>query len=172
MFKHKKETRDKHRMNKIILVCISGGGHTEQACRVIKDLKDKFSFEYVVEKGDLRSMEKFHGEKIFKINRSRKYGQNLFLSIPSQIKSLFNAFNIIRKTKAKAILSFGASFSPYLCLLGKINKKKIIFVESWSRVNSKSLSGKITYRIADLFFVQWEKQKQNYPKAIYVGRLG
>ncbi|MDP3029141.1 MAG: hypothetical protein Q8O04_06545 [Deltaproteobacteria bacterium] len=47
-----------------------------------------------------------------------------------------------------------------------------IFIESWSRVTTKSTTGKICYYLSDLFFVQWPELIKRYPKAIYAGRLG
>ncbi len=158
---------------KKLLICLSGGGHTTQALQLIEKLGNEYEYEYVVEKTDKLTINKLKKEgKIFYISRSREYNQNLILSIPSQIKSLIEALKIIIKSESKAVISFGASFSFYLCLFGKLTKKKVIFIESWSRTNTKSLSGKLNYPISDLFFVQWKKQKTNYPKSIYAGRLG
>jgi len=36
-------------------------------------------------------------------------------------------------------------------------------------VKSKTLTGKIVYKFADLFIVQWEEMLEEYPKAKYVG---
>ena len=55
--------------------------------------------------------------------------------------------------------------------IGKLLGKKIIFIESWSRIYKKSSSGKFAYLFANLFFVQWPEMKKQYPKAIYAGRL-
>jgi hypothetical protein len=52
-------------------------------------------------------------------------------------------------------------------------RKRLIFIESWSRVYSKSLSGRLLSPMADLVFVQWSEQlERNYPKATFAGRLG
>ncbi|MEK6909902.1 MAG: polysaccharide biosynthesis protein, partial [Candidatus Aenigmatarchaeota archaeon] len=39
------------------------------------------------------------------------------------------------------------------------------------RVRKPSKSGKLVYPIANLFFVQWEDLKSEYPRAVYAGRL-
>jgi UDP-N-acetylglucosamine:LPS N-acetylglucosamine transferase len=67
----------------------------------------------------------------------------------------------------------GPALSLHVTWLGKfLFGKKIIFLESWSRVYTKSLAGRLTYPFADLFFVQWKEELKNYPKATYAGRLG
>jgi UDP-N-acetylglucosamine:LPS N-acetylglucosamine transferase len=57
------------------------------------------------------------------------------------------------------------------CALARLLGIKVIFVETGSRVTALSLTGRLMYRIANLFFVQWPDLVQRYPKAIYAGRL-
>ncbi|KAJ3193956.1 UDP-N-acetylglucosamine transferase subunit [Irineochytrium annulatum] len=47
----------------------------------------------------------------------------------------------------------------------------IIFIESFTRVEELSLSGKLVYSIADRFIVPWEKLKIKYPRAEYIGQI-
>ena len=47
----------------------------------------------------------------------------------------------------------------------------IVFSESIACVDHISVSGKILYPLADLFFVQWQELVEKYPKAMYTGRL-
>ena len=46
---------------------------------------------------------------------------------------------------------------------------KVIYLETFARVNDRSLTGRLVYPIADLFLVQWESLLEFYPKAKYVG---
>ena len=57
------------------------------------------------------------------------------------------------------------------CLVGKLKRKKIIYIESFARVDKKSLTGRLVYPFADLFLVQWEPMLKCYPKAEYVGGI-
>ena len=50
-------------------------------------------------------------------------------------------------------------------------KLPVIYVESYTRIHSLSLTGKILYRFADLFVVQWKQLALQYPKAVYGGAL-
>ena len=52
-----------------------------------------------------------------------------------------------------------------------MQKTKIIFIETFANKNTKTLSGKMVYPIADLFIVQWEEMKKLYPKAVYGGAI-
>ncbi|WP_307816097.1 hypothetical protein [Thermobrachium celere] len=42
-------------------------------------------------------------------------------------------------------------------------------MESFAKVNTPNLSGKLIYPIADLFIVQWPELLKFYPKAKYLG---
>ena len=53
----------------------------------------------------------------------------------------------------------------------KIFKRKIIFIESFAKVNSPTLTGKLVYKFADRFYVQWEEMKEFYPNALYEGGI-
>ena len=47
---------------------------------------------------------------------------------------------------------------------------RIVFVESFCRVNTLSVTGKILYPFAaDRFIVQWAQLKAKYPRAEHIG---
>ena len=53
-----------------------------------------------------------------------------------------------------------------MCCIGKIFGSKIIFIESFANMTSKTVTGRIVYLFSDVFIVQWESMKKFYPKAI------
>ena len=83
----------------------------------------------------------------------------------------FEARRIIRQENPDVIITTGALVSYPFCLIGKINKKKIIYIESFARVEEKSLTGKLVYPLVDLFLVQWQSMLKCYSKAKYVGGI-
>lgn len=46
---------------------------------------------------------------------------------------------------------------------------KIVFCESFARVQSLSLSGKLLYYVADEFVVHWPQLQTAYPKTRHLG---
>lgn len=48
---------------------------------------------------------------------------------------------------------------------------RTVFVESFARTRSLSLSGRILYPLVDRFFVQWPAVRDKYPRAEYQGIL-
>ena len=54
--------------------------------------------------------------------------------------------------------------------LGEMWGSRIIWIDCIARYKRVSLSGRIIYRIADLFMVQWPELAEKYSKAVYCGR--
>nr|MCR4756139.1 polysaccharide biosynthesis protein [Lachnospiraceae bacterium] len=48
---------------------------------------------------------------------------------------------------------------------------KVVYVESFARVNEPSLTGKLVYNMSDLFMVQWEDMLEKYPKSMLGGGI-
>jgi beta-1,4-N-acetylglucosaminyltransferase len=44
---------------------------------------------------------------------------------------------------------------------------RVIFVESITRIQSPSMTGKIMYWLADKFYYQWESLRKYFPKGSY-----
>ena len=53
-----------------------------------------------------------------------------------------------------------------MCLIAKIFGSKIIYIETFANIDTKTITGKMLYPVSDLFIVQWSKMKKHYPKAI------
>ena len=79
------------------------------------------------------------------------------------------SFILYLKIRPKYIISTGAHTSGPMCLIGHIFGSKIIYIETFANSESKSRTGSIVYKFADLFIVQWESMLKLYPNAIYGG---
>ncbi len=158
----------------IVMVVLGSGGHTAQMIRLTQVLSPFYDFEYVINDDDNSSAKKirFPG-KIYVIPRPRRvYDKSVLRSICLTFYSIAMSFSVIRNSKAGALVSSGPGLAVPLFIWAVLFKKKRIFVESWSRVTTKSVTGGICYHLSNLFFVQWPDLLEAYPKAIYVGRLG
>src|SRR3989338_128098 len=157
--------------SKTLLIVFGTGGHTSQMLKLINLLGNKFNYAFVIQKEDPLAQNKINVEgKVFFVNNPRLYAESYFVSFLRTLRSLYQTFLILIKSNSDAVITAGPGVGVPFCYLAKIFGKKVIFLESWSRVYNKSLSGKLVYPIADLFFVQWEDLKKKYPKAIYAGR--
>lgn len=141
------------------------GGHLEEIAKLVEFGKQNDIF-LVTEKGgftELNFCNKVH--HLGQINRKE------ILFIPKYIKTFFQSFCILVKEKPNAIISTGALVTFPICLLGKLMRKRVIYIESFARVDTASITGKLMYRIADLFIIQWEGLLKIFPKAIYGGNI-
>lgn len=150
---------------KKICFTASSGGHFEQLM-MLKPLMDKYDSFIVTEKTDYSVMN--NDRKVYylgQINRSEK--TFIFKMIINSFKSL----KIFIKEKPDIVISTGALSTIPICILSKIFRKKVIFIESFAKVTSPTLTGKLVYKFADQFYVQWEQLKEYYPDAICKGGI-
>ena len=84
-------------------------------------------------------------------------------------KSFFQSLKIFLREKPDVVVSTGADTAFSVCVLAKFFGKKLVFIESFCRIREPSLSGKIFYRLADVFLVQWRENLKFFPKAKYWG---
>lgn len=85
--------------------------------------------------------------------------------------NFFKSLFIYLKFQPDVIISTGSHTAIPLCLLAHIFGKKIIYIESFANISSKSLAGKLIYPFADVFIVQWKEMLELYPDALYIGGL-
>ena len=156
-----------------VLVHLGMGGHTSQISRLLSDLGPSLNYEYLIGHDDTTSLKKmpYPGE-IHRVKNPRLMDDHsLFLVALKMIPTSFQVLRVLQKAKPDAVLSSGPALAIPLFWLAKLFRIKTIFIESWVRVHHKSLTGKLVYPVSDLFFVQWLSLKQQYPKAVYAGRL-
>lgn len=148
---------------KLCLVC-SHGGHLTQMMRLLDAFKGHRYF-FVTFKSDTVSdlkcayFIKFEGWDI--------KGKILL------IKTFFAAFKILTKERPDIIITTGAGeIAVPFCYIGKLLGIRIIFIETFSRINTPSAAGRIIYPIADLFLIQWKSLFDKYGrKAKYWGQV-
>ncbi|MBY6839010.1 polysaccharide biosynthesis protein [Clostridium botulinum] len=151
-------------MKKICFIA-STGGHFEQLM-MLKPLMNKYEGFIITEKTNyavVKDKRKVYYLK--QVNRSEK--SFILKMIFNSIKTL----NIFLKEKPDLIISTGALATIPMCITAKLFRKKLIFIESFAKVNSPTLTGKLLYKFADEFYVQWEEMLKVYPNAIYKGGI-
>lgn len=101
------------------------------------------------------------------MQQERKNYRFLYTFLYNLIYSLF----IIIKERPDFIITTGAGAVLPTCVYAKLFRTKIIYIESFAKINSKSKTGQLVYYISDLFYVQWTEMLKIYPKAIYNGSV-
>jgi len=143
----------------------SSGGHWEELMCLKKIAQENEAF-YVTEEGGQAADSNLSPLYLVpQINRKEKL---FFLHL---LKLFGKAFSILRREKPRVLITTGALAAYPFCVAQKLRGGKVVYVESFARVNNASLTGKLVYPFADLFLVQWESMVEVYPKAKYVGGI-
>ena len=143
----------------------SSGGHLEQIM-MLKPLMKKYESFVVTERTNYSVSDKdipFY--YLNQVNR-KELACAFFMLI-----NFFKSMNIFLREKPDMVISTGALATIPICLISKLFRKKVIFIESFAKINSPTMTGKLMYKIADQFYVQWESMKDVYPNAIYKGGI-
>ena len=148
-----------------IIFGASSGGHLEQLM-MLKPLMQKYDSLLLTEKTVYGV--KFDDVKTYYVSQINRK------EILFPVKIIANAFKclgIILREKPDVMITTGVLAMVPCALLMKLLGRKLIYIESFAKVTSQTLSGKLLYKYADQFYVQWEEMLALYPGAIFKGGI-
>ena len=148
-----------------ICFAASSGGHYEQLM-MLKPLMEEYESFVVTEKTKYNAKAK--GEKTYYLTQVNRKEKNFFIGMMS---NFFNSLKIYMKEKPDVIICTGVLAMIPMCIIAKICRKRLIYIESFAKVTTATQTGKLLYKFADKFYVQWESMLEVYPKAIYLGGI-
>ncbi len=91
-------------------------------------------------------------------------------NIKNMFRNLWLAARTIRRHRPDVLLSTGGGVTFPVFVVGKLAGARLIYVESLTRVDGPSLTGRLVYRLVDRFFVQWPEAATR-PRMEFVGSL-
>ncbi|MDR7078851.1 UDP-N-acetylglucosamine:LPS N-acetylglucosamine transferase [Neobacillus niacini] len=155
-------------MNKRKKVCLisSTGGHLSQLRQLVPIVKNE-NFYFVTEQHTSTEALKEKYNVYYLTQQDRKNINFVFVFLFNILYSLF----IVLKERPTLIISTGAGAVLPTCILGKLLGSKILFIESFAKIDTPTITGRIIYKFADRFYIQWEELKKHYPKAKYKGAI-
>ncbi|MBA3867342.1 MAG: UDP-N-acetylglucosamine--LPS N-acetylglucosamine transferase [Solirubrobacterales bacterium] len=92
-------------------------------------------------------------------------------SVKNLVRNTRLAWQELRRRRPDAVLSTGAGLAVPFFLVGKLLGIRLVYVESLTRTESLSLSGRLVYPLASRFFVQWPRPAEGRRKAEYAGSI-
>lgn len=143
----------------------SSGGHIDELMMLAPIMRQHDSFIFTEKTAYKPLKNEFKTITTHQINRKKK---SFIIKFP--LLWLISAWVLI-KERPDVIVSTGALATYPICFMGKRLGKRIIFIESISRVSSGTLTGKWVYSFADTFIVQWEEMLKIYPDATLGGGI-
>ena len=155
------------RTNQPKVMFIAGaGGHLTEILK-LKPLFSKYNYTLVTEKCETtRYLENKYPNKVYYLVRNSSFIHPLRLLV-----TCFKSAYLYSKLKPRYIITTGPNIAGPMCCIGKLFGSKIIYIESFANINTKTKTGRLVYKFADLFLVQWESMLELYPKAVYKGMI-
>lgn len=156
----------KRKLKKVMFIS-SVGGHLTQLLE-LKRIFEDYDYVLVTEKTDVtKNMTNKYKMSFLKYG-SRKYiFKYIFIAIFNIIKSI----GIFIKYRPQVIVTTGTHTAVPMCYLGWLFRKKVIYIESYAKRTSPTLTGRLVYPIATKFVVQWESMLEYYPNAEWWGGI-
>ncbi|MCL1991192.1 MAG: UDP-N-acetylglucosamine transferase subunit ALG14 [Defluviitaleaceae bacterium] len=148
-----------------VLFCASAGGHYTELLQ-LTPLIEKYQGVVVTEKTKLSLETALPTQYVPYSSRSEGVTYLFkFLSV------CWLSFCYFLQYRPKVIISTGVHSTLPLCLLGWLFRRKVIYIETVAAVTQPTLTGKVMYKVASEFYVQWEELLVTYPNGIYGGVL-
>lgn len=154
-------------MKKNVMFISSTGGHLTEMMQ-LKELFNKYDYYIITEKtkSNLSMKEKYKNSVGFLVFGTKDH----MLTYP--FKLIYNCFKSLYyylKVHPDYIITTGAHTAGPMCCIGKILGSRIIYIESFANITTKTVTGRLLYNISDKFIVQWESMKKLYPNSEFGG---
>lgn len=152
---------------KKVLFISSLGGHLTQLLQ-LKPLFEEYDYHIVTEKSIITEDLSKQYRISFLMYGARNYPFKYIFKLSYNI--LTSLYYFLRE-RPDVIVTTGAHTAVPICYIAKVFGKKVVFIESFAKTSTPTISGKMVYPIADLFIVQWQSMIKHYPKAVYGGSI-
>ena len=143
----------------------SSGGHYEQIL-MLRPLMQKYDSVLVTDRTQYRTA--VDGIPTYYLSQVNRKEAGF---LPKMLANSFRALWIMLKERPYVVITTGVLAVIPLCLLAKLFGRKLIYIESFAKVTSPTETGKLMYKFADRFYVQWESMLEIYPDAVYLGGI-
>jgi len=158
---------------KKIAVVLGRGGHTAQTFALIDSLGDKFEYIYIIGLLDKLTPKKIRIKgSVLRVLAPRLLPQDSrLMSVIRTIVTLFLSFIYLLVYRPNVIISCGTGMTVPVFYSARTIGIPTVFIESMSRVETLSHTGRILQGRVSLFMVQWKQLAERIPTAEYGGQL-
>jgi beta-1,4-N-acetylglucosaminyltransferase len=158
---------------KKIAVVLGRGGHTAQTFALVDSLGDEFEYIYIIGLFDKLTPKKIRRSgRVLRVFTPRLLPQDSrLMSVIRTILTLFISFIYLLIIRPNVIISCGTGMTVPVFYSARTLGIPTVFIESMSRVETISQTGRMLLGKVSLFMVQWKKLAENIPNAVYGGQL-
>lgn len=155
-------------MNKKVVFISSSGGHLEQLMNLQMTM-NQFDSYLITELNSSTQNLKNKFKSVFFLPFFSRQNKLTFPFV--FLKITFKTIKLLFKISPDVIVTTGAGMVVPFVIFGKLFGKKVIYIETFSRIKTTTMSGRLCYKFSDVFIVQWEEVKKYYPKSIFLGSI-
>jgi beta-1,4-N-acetylglucosaminyltransferase len=146
----------------LLLVC-SSGGHLLQLFSLAGAWEDRARLWITFDKSDARVL--LADERV-----EHAFGPTN-RNIGNLLRNLRLAVRVLRRERPAAILTTGAGVAVPFAWIGRLLGVTVFYVESVTRIEELSLSGRLIRPVAEQVFVQWPELAATSPRLRFAGNL-
>ncbi len=157
-----------------LLVVYGEGGHQNQMNRLLQRMPEVTSsnLEIVaITEGEAIALEPVDKMVNCGALRSKQSGFEAMMLARSLIRSFFLLIKLFSAYDIRTVLSTGPGLAAPVAFWSRLFGKTVIHVETFSRFYSASMTAKVLYKLASVFYVQNKELLKLFPKAKWSGRL-
>ena len=153
-------------MKKILFIS-STGGHLSEMMQ-LKSMFKNYDYHIITEKTKTNILlKKKYKRKISYLVYGTK--DHMLVYPFKLIYNCFKSLFLYLKIKPDYIITTGAHTAGPMCLIGKFFGSRIVYIETFANISTKTITGRLLYPVSDLFIVQWEDMKELYPNSVVGG---
>jgi len=146
----------------VLLVC-STGGHLLQLVALREAWEDRSRAWVTFDKSDARSL--LRGEQVV-----YAYGPTN-RNVPNLLRNLRLARRLVRDLRPKILVTTGAGVAVPFAWIARLRGAKVVYVESFTRIEEPSLSCRLIAPVAARIYAQWPELAESYSRARYRGNV-
>src|SRR5919198_4571443 len=130
----------------VLLVC-SPGGHALQL-NLLRNAWEGYATAWVtLEAEDTRSL--LEGEAVMYAHGPTTR------NVPNLLRNLWLAWKVLRAARPRVIVTTGAGIAVPFAWIGRLLGARVVYIESFTRIESASLSCRLIAPFAARIYVQW-----------------
>ena len=92
-------------------------------------------------------------------------------NVPNLFRNLSLAWRLLRVARPQVVVTTGAGIAGPFAWIGRLFGARIVYIESLTRIESASLSGRLIAPVTDRLYVQWPELARSLRRARYAGTV-
>lgn len=151
----------------VLLVC-STGGHLLQLLALREVWQDEARLWVTFDKSDARAL--LRDERVVHAfgPTNRTFGVTAALNT---LRNLALAWRVVRRTRPAVVLTTGAGVAVPFAWVGRALGARVVYVESFTRIEGPSLSCRLIAPVSARIYGQWPEFAEAVPRARYLGNV-